>query len=64
MSNSKFLIHVNRAENRELDGQFAEIMIFNSNDQALAIKAEGYLAHKWGMTSLLPSGHLYKNAAP
>lgn len=64
MSDSKFLIHVNRAENRELDGQFAEIMIFNSNDQALAIKAEGYLAHKWGMTSLLPSGHLYKNAAP
>jgi hypothetical protein len=64
MSNSTFLIHVNRAENRELDGQFAELMIFNSNDQSLAIKAEGYLAHKWSMTSLLPSGHLYKNSPP
>ena len=64
MSNSTFLIHVNRAENRELDGQFAELMIFNSNDQSLAIKAEGYLAHKWGMANLLPSGHLYKTSPP
>ena len=64
MANSTFLIHTNRAENKELDGQFAELMIFNSNDQALVIKAEGYLAHKWSMTSLLPSGHLYKNSAP
>ena len=28
------------------------------------IKAEGYLAHKWGLTSSLPSGHTYKNSAP
>jgi hypothetical protein len=27
-------------------------------------KVEGYLAHKWGLASLLPSGHTYKNAAP
>jgi hypothetical protein len=28
------------------------------------IKAEGYLAHKWGLTSSLPSDHTYKNSAP
>ena len=27
-------------------------------------KAEGYLAHKWGMDGLLPAGHPYKNSAP
>jgi hypothetical protein len=27
-------------------------------------KAEGYLAHKWGLTSNLPVSHPYKNTAP
>lgn len=27
-------------------------------------KAEGYLAHKWGLTGSLPSNHPYKNYAP
>ena len=27
-------------------------------------KAEGYLAHKWGMDGLLPNSHPYKNSAP
>tara|TARA_R110000868_G_scaffold52100_1_gene164839 strand:+ start:2677 stop:3462 length:786 start_codon:yes stop_codon:yes gene_type:complete len=27
-------------------------------------KIEGYLAHKWGITSGLPSGHPYKSVAP
>ena len=27
-------------------------------------KAEGYLAHKWGLASNLPSSHPYKNSAP
>lgn len=27
-------------------------------------KAEGYLAHKWGIESSLPSNHPYKNSAP
>ena len=25
---------------------------------------EGYLAHKWGLASSLPTGHLYKTSAP
>jgi len=28
------------------------------------IKAEGYLAHKWGLTSSLPTSHIYKSFAP
>ena len=64
MDNSTFLLHVNRGQNRELDGQFCEIMLFSSNDQSVAVKAEGYLAHKWGMTSLLPVSHPYKTSAP
>jgi hypothetical protein len=27
-------------------------------------KLEGYLAHKWGLTASLPSGHPYKSSAP
>jgi len=27
-------------------------------------KVEGYLAHKWGLTGNLPSGHPYKSVAP
>ena len=27
-------------------------------------KAEGYLAHKWGMNGLLPNSHPYKSSAP
>lgn len=64
MSNSVFIIHSNRSENRELDGKFMELMIFNSNDANLAIKAEGYLAHKWGLTGNFPDDHLYKSSAP
>ena len=27
-------------------------------------KAEGYLAHKWGLTGNLPSDHPFKNISP
>jgi hypothetical protein len=64
MSSSTFLINSNINETSKLDGLFGELMIFNSNDQSLAIKAEGYLAHKWSMTSLLPSGHPHKDSMP
>lgn len=33
----------------------------STNDRQLI---EGYLAHKWGLTSSLPNDHPYKNAAP
>jgi hypothetical protein len=27
-------------------------------------EVEGYLAHKWGLASLLPANHTYKDSAP
>jgi hypothetical protein len=48
-----------------LDGQIAEILVFDSMpsvpDRQLA---EGYLAHKWGLTDSLPAAHPFKSAPP
>lgn len=33
-------------------------------DMSAIEKAEGYLAHKWGLTGNLPNTHPYKNSAP
>ena len=47
------------------NGKMAEIIISNySWDTSERQQVEGYLAHKWGLTSSLPSDHPYKNAAP
>ena len=47
------------------DGKIAEIIISNySWDTSERQQVEGYLAHKWGLTSSLPADHPYKNAAP
>ena len=54
----------------KLDGRMAEYFHFASyvggdtNNYSEVWKAEGYLAHKWGLTSLLPSNHPYKNTQP
>lgn len=47
------------------DGTIYEIMIFNQNlsvDRRL--KIEGYLAHKWGLTTQLPTQHPYQTSQP
>ena len=55
---------------RKLDGSMAEyfhvadIPGTGGTDISDVQKAEGYLAHKWGLTGSLPSGHPYKNIAP
>lgn len=55
---------------QELDGKLAEFFAVadipgtSGTDLTHLIKAEGYLAHKWGLESSLPSDHLYKNSAP
>ena len=47
------------------DGDFAEILIFPSVLSAQnRLIVEGYLAHKWGLESSLPTGHPYKTNAP
>ena len=33
-------------------------------DKTYIEQAEGYIAHKWGLTSNLPVSHPYKNTAP
>ena len=48
--------------------EVAEIIIANEGGSGmgkeLRQKTEGYLAHKWGLTDLLPSDHPFKNAQP
>ena len=46
-------------------GHLAEVIIVNSFlTTAEAEQIEGYLAHKWGLTSVLPGGHTYKTNPP
>ena len=49
-------------ENQCLDGFIAETIFYSKNSDI--IKIEGYVAHKWGQSSKLPSNHLYKTNAP
>jgi hypothetical protein len=68
-SNQDLRIMRNRA-NRRLDGQFAEFFSVadlpgsGGSDITDVEKAEGYLAHKWGLSGVLPSDHPYKSTIP
>lgn len=56
------MIFTNRITNRQPVGVAGDyIWINNSTDRE---KVEGYLAHKWDLTSFLPVTHPYKNSAP
>ena len=47
------------------DGKMAEIIISNySWDTSERQQVEGYLAHKWALTSSLPNDHPYKSITP
>ena len=49
----------------ELHGYLGEYLFCNAAlSDSDRQKAEGYLAHKWGLAANLPVGHPYKNAAP
>ena len=54
----------------ELDGKMAEFFAVadipgtGGTDISTLQKAEGYLAHKWGLTGSLPAGHPYKTTHP
>jgi hypothetical protein len=48
-----------------MQGRIAEIVLVGSAvDVSTRQKIEGYLAHKWGLTSNLPSDHPYKTNPP
>ena len=59
----------NRSAER-LDGRVAEFFVVGylpgtgGTDITEFEKAEGYLAHKWGLTANLPVSHPYKSSAP
>jgi hypothetical protein len=54
----------NRAEARPIGGISGELIISTDVSESTRQKMEGYLAHKWGLTANLPSGHPYKSVAP
>jgi hypothetical protein len=55
---------------QELDGKLGEFFAVanipgtSGTDLTHLTKAEGYLAHKWGLESSLPSSHPYKTSTP
>lgn len=49
---------------RRTNGVIGEIIMVQTTDTTTRQKIEGYLAHKWGLTSSLPADHPYKTAAP
>ena len=70
-TNMDLRIFRNRA-NERMGGRMAEFFSVASipgtgsptTSISTVIKAEGYLAHKWGLQSNLPVSHPYKNLAP
>jgi hypothetical protein len=46
------------------DAWFGEFIFCESCDLTIRQKLEGYLAWKWGTSSLLPSNHPFKNSPP
>ena len=63
-------IMANRNGNKKLPGRFGELLLYSgecgtsSDNYEYRYQAEGYLAHKWGLTSVLPSNHPYKTTQP
>ena len=49
---------------RRTHGVMGEIIMVETTDTNTRQKIEGYLAHKWGLTSSLPNDHPYKSTAP
>ena len=49
---------------KNLSGKIGELIVLNSTDPDDRQKLEGYLAHKWGLTSSLPDSHPFKYTLP
>lgn len=52
------------AGTQTFDGMIYETLFAHAIDTTTREKVEGYLAHRWGLTANLPSGHTYKSSAP
>ena len=54
-------IFSNRGENQSVAGSIAEVLYCENSSGETKERIEGYLAYKWGLTSVLDSAHGYKN---
>ena len=64
-SNLPFTVGGDGNKARTLNLKIGEIIIYHDKlSDADEDKIEGYLAHKWNLTSTLPSDHTYKSSAP
>ena len=59
-----FKIFANRVESQFPEGAVAEVILIDSTSNIDREKVEGYLAHKWGLVSLLDASHPYKTSQP
>jgi len=57
-------IFANRGSSVNPDGAVADFVMFDSADTDKRQKAEGYMAHRYGLEGNLPAGHPYKSSAP
>jgi len=57
-------VWANRGNSFQPSGDIAEFVIVEDSSTSTQEKIEGYLAHKWGTASALPSSHPYKNNPP
>ncbi|MEK9772567.1 MAG: hypothetical protein VW576_03275, partial [Opitutae bacterium] len=60
------ITHIGRAGHgsTDFDGTINEILVINDYSIDTIKSIEGYLAHKWGLTSKLPSSHPYSLGHP
>lgn len=65
-SSTGYRIGESAATTQNFPGDIAEILIIPTAviTTDIRLRIEGYLAHKWGLTSKLPANHPYKNSAP
>jgi hypothetical protein len=63
-TNGLMRLNANFVAGSGITGKFGELWISNDKSVATIQKYEGFIAHKWGVTSLLPVGHPYKSSAP
>jgi len=68
-NSNSFKIMSNNGGNRQLAGSFGELIVAHfangyQDSQDYILKAEGYLAYKWGAQSVLPADHPYKVNPP
>ena len=59
-----FRVFANRANAENPSGFISEVVFVENTDETTRQKMEGYMAHKWGLSSNLPTNHPYKISFP